>query len=125
MMTRILDMASKGEIRIDQAKRSYDVASDAEGQLMWYNPFYMKYAPDEEGNFNGQTGYGYISFEKFVDAVTALKEGRVSLDDLDRRGLPTSRNTIATTAILEAGRRSLDDGRGVEVVEEGEGWVLR
>jgi len=118
-------MAANGEIRIDQAKRGYDVAEDSEGQLMWYNPFYMKYAPDEEGNFNGQTGYGYISFEKFVDAVNALKEGSVTLEDLDRRGLPTLRNTIATTAILEAGRRSLDELRAIEIVEAGKGrWVL-
>ncbi|KAK0510222.1 hypothetical protein JMJ35_007616 [Cladonia borealis] len=118
-------MASNGEIRIDQAKRGYDVAEDSEGQLMWYNPFYMKYAPDEEGNFNGQTGYGYISFEKFVDAVTAFKEGKATLDELDRRGLPTLRNTIATTAILEAGRQSLDERRSVEITQEDEGWRLR
>ncbi len=91
---------------------------------MWYNPFYMKYAPDE-GNFNGQTGYGYISFEKFVDAVTALKEKKVTLEELDARGLPTLKNTIATTAILEAGRRILDEGRGVEIVKSAGGWGLR
>ena len=92
---------------------------------MWYNPFYMTYAPDEEGNFNGQTGYGYISVEKFVDAVMAFKEGKVTLDELDRRGLPTLKNTIATTAILEAGRMSLDERRSVEIVQEDEGWSLR
>nr|ANM86686.1 putative dehydrogenase [Cladonia uncialis subsp. uncialis]AUW30872.1 putative dehydrogenase [Cladonia uncialis subsp. uncialis] len=118
-------MASNGEIRIDQAKRGYDVAEDSQGQLMWYNPFYMKYAPDEEGNFNGQTGYGYISFEKFVDAVTVFKEGKATLDELDRRGLPTLKNTIATTAILEAGRKSLDERRSVEIMQEDEGWSLR
>ena len=85
----------------------------------------MKYAPDEEGNFGGQTGYGYISFEKFVDSVTALKEKRVTLDDLDRRGLPTIKNTIATTAILEGGRRSLDEARTVEIVEMDGVWELR
>ena len=111
-------MASMGEIRIDQAKRGYDVTADEQGQLMWYNPFYMKYAPDEEGNFNGQGGYGYISFEKFVDGATALNEGRVTLEDLDRRGLPTLANTVSTTAILEAGRRSLDEHRSVEILEE-------
>jgi len=51
-------MGSKGEIRADQAKRGYDVTDDNLGGLMWYNPFYMRYAPDEEGNFGGQTGYG-------------------------------------------------------------------
>jgi D-galacturonate reductase len=85
----------------------------------------MKYAPDEEGNFAGQSGYGYISFEKFVDAVTALKEGRVTLDELDKRPLPTLKNTIATGAILEAGRVSLDEKRPVEIVEENGKWSLK
>ena len=84
----------------------------------------MNYAPDEEGNFGGQNGYGYISFEKFVDAVADFKEGKVTLDELDKRGLPTLKNTVATTAILEAGRRSLDGGgRAVQIVE-GEGGRL-
>lgn len=117
-------LASNGEIRIDQAKRGYDVADDSAGQLMWYNPFYMRYAPDEEGNFAGQTGYGYISIEKFVDGCRAMNEGNVTLDELDGRGLPTLRNTVATTAILEAGRRSIDEGREVRIVVEGERWSL-
>ncbi|KAF2837918.1 D-galacturonic acid reductase [Patellaria atrata CBS 101060] len=117
-------MASKGEIRTNQAKRGYDVTDD-EGGLAWYNPFYMKYAPDEEGNFAGQSGYGYISFEKFVDAVTAVKEGRASLGDLDKRGLPTLRNTIATGAILHAGRVSLDEKRTVDIVEKDGRWSLK
>ncbi|KAI9810474.1 MAG: hypothetical protein M1827_006250 [Pycnora praestabilis] len=117
-------MASKGEIRADQAKRGYDVTEDSQG-LMWYNPFYMKYAPDEEGNFGGQTGYGYISFEKFVDAIAALKEGRVTMDDLDKRGLPTLKNTVATQAILHAGRISLDKNRSVMIEESGGAWSLK
>ncbi|RDW73441.1 putative NAD binding Rossmann fold oxidoreductase [Coleophoma cylindrospora] len=117
-------MGSKGEIRIDQAKRGYDVADDSVGQLMWYNPFYMRYAPDEEGNFAGQTGYGYVSFEKFVDGCRAVKAGTATLDDLDQRGLPTLKNTVATTAILEAGRRALDEGREVGIVEKDGVWEL-
>lgn len=85
----------------------------------------MKYAPDEEGNFGGQTGYGYISFEKFIDAVTALNEGRVTLDQLDARPLPTLQNTIATTAILHAGRVSLDEKRSVEIVSADGQWELK
>ena len=114
-------MASQGEIRIDQAKRGYNIASDtptSQGNLTWYNPFYMKYAPDEEGHFNGQGGYGYVSFEKFIDAVANLNEGKVTLDELDKRGLPTLANPAMTTAILQARRRSLDEGRGVDVVKE-------
>lgn len=85
----------------------------------------MRYAPDEEGNFSGQTGYGYISFEKFIDAVTAVNEGRVTLDQLDARPLPSLKNTIATTAILHAGRMSLDEKRPVEIVSEAGNWGLK
>jgi D-galacturonate reductase len=66
-----------------------------------------------------------VSFEKFVDAIQALKDGRATLDDLDKRGLPTLKNTIATGAILEAGRISLDEHRSVEIVEEGGIWSLK
>jgi D-galacturonate reductase len=85
----------------------------------------MKYAPDENGEFAGQSGYGYISFEKFVDGVTALKDGKTTLDQLDSKGLPTLKNTIATTAILEAGRKSLDDNRSIEIFQEDGVWKLR
>jgi len=119
-------MASKGEIRINQAKRGYDVTEDeGTGGLSWYNPFYMKYAPDESGNFAGQSGYGYVSFEKFVDAIADLKDGKVTLDELDTRPLPTLKNTIATGAILEAGRRSLDEQRSIEIVQQDGVWSLK
>jgi D-galacturonate reductase len=117
-------LAAGGEIRIDQAKRGYDVADDSAGQLMWYNPFYMRYAPDEDGNFNGQTGYGYVSMEKFVDGCRAVNAGTLKPSDLDAKGLPTLRNTIATTAILEAGRRSIDENREVGIVQEAGTWKL-
>ncbi|KAF5879164.1 putative d-galacturonic acid reductase protein [Botrytis fragariae] len=118
-------MASGGEIRIDQAKRGYDVADDKIGQLMWYNPFYMRYAPDEEGNFAGQTGYGYVSFEKFVDGCRLVnRDGVSAVKVLDDRGLPTLGNTVGTTAILEAGRRALDENREVEIKVENGVWSL-
>ncbi|KAI0016227.1 NAD(P)-binding protein [Xylariomycetidae sp. FL0641] len=117
-------MAAGGEVRINQAKRGYDIADDTAGQLQWLNPFYMKYAPDEEGNFNGQTGYGYISFEKFVDGCRAVNAGTLKPADLDTRGLPTLRNTVATTAILEAGRRSIDEDREVRIEIKDGVWNL-
>ncbi|KAK0720433.1 hypothetical protein B0H67DRAFT_486323 [Lasiosphaeris hirsuta] len=117
-------LARDGEIRIDQAKRGYDVADDSAGQLMWYNPFYMRYAPDEDGNFNGQTGYGYVSMEKFVDGCRAVNSGSLKPKDLDAKGLPTLRNTIATTAILEAGRRSIDENREIRIEQRDGVWKL-
>lgn len=117
-------LARNGEIRIDQAKRGYDVADDSVGQLQWFNPFYMRYAPDEDGNFNGQTGYGYISMEKFVDGCRAVNSGSLKPEDLDAKGLPTLANTIATTAILEAGRRSIDENREVRIERKDGKWSL-
>lgn len=60
-----------------------------------------------------------------MDAVTTLKEGKVTLEGLDERGLPTLVNTVITTAILEGGRRSLDEGgRGVKNLGKGKGqWT--
>jgi D-galacturonate reductase len=117
-------MAKDGEIRINQAKRGYDVSDDSLGHLAWYNPFYMRYAPDEDGNFSGQTGYGYISFEKFVDGCRQVNAGSLKPEDLDAKGLPTLKNTIATTAILEAGRRSIDEDRPIKIVIEDGIWNL-
>jgi D-galacturonate reductase len=117
-------MGSKGEVRVNQAKRGYELADDEAG-LSFTNPFYMYYHGDENGDFGGQHGYGYISFEKFVDACQALKDGKTTLDELDRRGLPTLKNTIATGAILEAGRISLDEKRPVEIAEKDGVWSLK
>jgi D-galacturonate reductase len=55
----------------------------------------------------------------------ALKDGRKTLADLDKMGLPTLKNTIATGAILEAGRRSLDEKRSIEIVEKDGQWTLQ
>lgn len=118
-------LGSSGEIRIDQGKRGYDVADDRAGQVVWHNPFYMLYAPDEQGNFGGQSGYGYVSLEKFVDSCMAVNQGVVSVAGLDQRGLPTLRNTIVTTAILQAGRLSIDQSREVEVIENDGAWSLK
>jgi len=115
-------MASGGEIRINQGKRGYEFTTD-EG-LIHLNPFYVQYAPDEEGNFNGNAGsYGYKSIEKFIEACRLVNDGRVSLEELDRRNLPTIANTIITTAILEAGRRSLDQKRSIEIVHDKSGSI--
>lgn len=107
-------VGSSGDIRVDQAKRGYEYSQDNSG-LSWLNPFYMKYTPDGEGYFSGQHGYGYLSIETFVDACLALQKGKASLDKLDKSGIPTLQNTLLTTAILHAGRLSLNEKRTVKI----------
>ncbi len=84
----------------------------------------MKYSPSESGHFDGQRGYGYISIEKFIDAARSVNAGETKASDYDKHGLPTIANTILTTAILHAGRISLDEKRPVSIKQNGNEWVL-
>ncbi|KAI0639318.1 NAD-P-binding protein [Trametes polyzona] len=116
-------MAEKGEINVDQAHRGYDIVHDETGKA-WYNPFYMKYSPSESGHFDGQRGYGYVSIEKFIDAARSVNAGLTQPGDYDKHGLPTIANTVLTTAILNAGRISLDEKRPVSIKRTDGQWVL-
>jgi D-galacturonate reductase len=53
----------------------------------------MKYSPAEDGSFDGQRGYGYLSFEKWIDAVAKVNKGEVKPEQYDQYGLPTIKNT--------------------------------
>ncbi len=105
---RFYYLGHKGEVQIDQAHRGYSLATDAGGYCS-PNPLFMKYTPDAQGYFSGQSGYGYRSIEAFIDAAEQVRSGAASPDDF-RGGLATVDDTVLVTAILEAGRRSLDSG---------------
>ncbi|CBQ67574.1 conserved hypothetical protein [Sporisorium reilianum SRZ2] len=113
-------VGAHGETRINQARRGYQFTKEdptqnvTGGACTDYNPFYMRYTPDAEGFFAGQHGYGYLSLENFVAACTRINRGERKASDYDAV-LPTIRDTVLTTAILEAGRRSLDGKRTVEI----------
>jgi D-galacturonate reductase len=105
---RFFYLGQKGEVQIDQAHRGYTLATDANG-FSSPNPLFMKYTPNAQGYFAGQSAYGYRSIEAFVDAVTQVRENEAAFDAFSSR-LATVDDTISVTAILEAGRRSLDNG---------------
>lgn len=84
----------------------------------------MKYSPSESGHFDGQHGYGYLSIEKFIDAARNVNAGLSQPAEYDAHGLPTIANTVLTTAILNAGRISLDEKRPVGIKKIGEEWIL-
>ncbi len=69
----------------------------------------MKYTPDADGFFAGQTGYGYRSIEDFVEAAIAIRAGNANPASF-RGKLATVQDTALVTAILEGGRESLDSG---------------
>ncbi|KIJ45166.1 hypothetical protein M422DRAFT_207421 [Sphaerobolus stellatus SS14] len=116
-------MAEKGELTLDQAHRGYEMVTDGQGKS-YFNPFYMKYSSSESGHFDGQRGYGYVSIEKFVDAARSVNAGKTQPADYDKHGLPTIENTVLTTAILHAGRISLDEKRAVYIKQENGKWIL-
>ena len=101
-------MGHAGEIQVDQAHRGYRMATDADGYSS-PNPLFMKYLPSEDGEFVGHTGYGYLSIEAFILAADSVNQGETNIEDWDAK-LATARQTLSVTAILEAGRRSLDAG---------------
>jgi len=63
--------------------------------------------PDFPPFLSVQLGYGYRSFEAFVAAVQQINAGTAKPRDFDA-SLATVHTTQQGTAILEAGRRSLD-----------------
>lgn len=89
------------------------MASDGAGYRS-VNPLFMKYTPSD-GKFAGQQGYGYRSFEAFVDAVNHIRNGEATVDEF-HASLATLEHTYRTTAILEAGRLSLDQQRSVKIL---------
>jgi D-galacturonate reductase len=108
---RFFYMGHLGEVQIDQAHRGYTLSTDATG-FGSVNPLFMKYTPDADGYFAGQAGYGYRSIEAFIDAVLAIEQQRAKPNDFHGR-LATIQDVPLVTAILEAGRRSLDAGGAV------------
>jgi D-galacturonate reductase len=107
---RFFYMGHEGEINIDQAHRGYTIATDENG-FKSSNPLFMKYTP-RDGKFAGQESYGYKSIFTFIDSSIKINEDNNYLDECNRV-LPTIQNTLETTAILEAGRISLDEKRKV------------
>ncbi len=101
-------LGQSGEINIDQAHRGYTLSRDGDG-FKSLNPLFMKYTPDSKGFFCGQSGYGYRSIEAFIDAVRSINSGMNIPSDYEDN-LATISTTIQTTAILDAGRRSLNAG---------------
>eukprot|EP00882_Tetradesmus_deserticola_P003525 GHRQ01003730.1.p1 GENE.GHRQ01003730.1~~GHRQ01003730.1.p1 ORF type:complete len:435 (+),score=181.80 GHRQ01003730.1:307-1611(+) len=115
-------MGQQGELHADQAHRGYNTATDESGYAA-LNPLYMRYTPDANGFFAGQSGYGYISIAAFIEAAAALNSGARSISYYEQEGvLALASKTLAVTAILQAGRLSLDNaGAAVDILYDDDG----
>jgi D-galacturonate reductase len=116
---RFFYMGTKGEVNVDQAHRGCTVSQD-DKPFASVNPLFMKYTPTN-GYFSGQNGYGVRSFENFMDACQAINNGDKSPNDFNDGSIATVHTTFQGTAILEAGRMSLDaDGQPMDLIYEHE-----
>lgn len=115
---RFFYMASHGEITVDQAHRGCTVATDDSG-FASINPLFMKYTPSQ-GKFSGQGSYGVMSLELFVDASQTVRDKIRTANEYNDGSLATVHTTLQGTAILEAGRKSLDhDSQPMDILYEG------
>jgi len=115
---RFFYMGSKGEINCDQGHRGCTVGEDGK-PFASVNPLFMKYTPTN-GYFSGQQSYGVRSFEVFIDACKSCNTGGKVPSDFDDGSIATVHTTFQGTAILEAGRMSLDrDGQPMDLLYEG------
>lgn len=84
-----------------------------------------RYTPDARGRFAGQSGYGFQSIARFVEAAAQVTAGLLTPDDVREEGalaLLDAPGSAAVTAILQAGRLSLDHGgRGVAIRYDDDG----
>lgn len=111
---RFFYQGHRGEVTVDQAHRGYSVADDHQG-FQSPNPLFMKYLPDAQGNFSGQQCYGYRSISDFIDAAVSVEKGETHASDWNLK-LATIHDTFLVTAILQAGRMSLDnDSAGITI----------
>merc|ERR1712137_1426200 len=81
---RFFMMTATGEIMVDQAHRGFTVSTDG-------------------------SGYGVRSLTNFIDSCISVNVGNKTADDV-RPDNASVHDTMIGTAILEAGRRSLDAG---------------
>jgi D-galacturonate reductase len=83
----------------------------------------FRYTPDANGFFAGQTGYGYISIASFIEAAAGINSGSKSISYYEQEGqLALASKTLAVTAILQAGRLSLDNkGAAVDILYDDHG----
>ncbi|RKP03185.1 hypothetical protein CXG81DRAFT_29349 [Caulochytrium protostelioides] len=125
-------MGAGGEVHVDQAHRGFTMTDAALG-FRHVNPLYLRTTPNEHGEYVGQHTYGHMSIEKFVEAAHSVNashdgpHGSMRAEHVAARCAAIQRydGTLATvaatevvTAILEAGRRSLDNGSCVVMLDQ-------
>ncbi|MDD5269593.1 MAG: Gfo/Idh/MocA family oxidoreductase [Candidatus Omnitrophica bacterium] len=109
---KIKVIGTKGRFESDQKKRGITVVTDEKG-IDEPNPYFCS-AFGSAGSLNYR-GYGIESIRQFLEDAKNVGEGRQTFEELEGKR-PTFRQSVVSTAVLEAVNRSLKQaGRWVKV----------
>ena len=108
-------LCENGHIDSDQRYRGFRKILSGKGYEV-PNPYYFNLSQDNFGKVNFSTKYGFISIKTFINAAIQILDGEKSLTELDLT-LPTLKESLKVTAILEAADHSLAaNSKVVEII---------
>ena len=103
-------VGTKGRYESDQKNRGVEVISDEEG-IRDPNPYFCDLYPVPGPTERVFRGYGIDSVTTFLSDIREINAGRMSPRELEGRR-PTFRDSLVSTAVVEAARISLDGDGG-------------
>jgi predicted dehydrogenase len=104
-----------GRIESDQKNRGLELVHRDLG-IQTVNPYFSEFLPDENGAVRFG-GYGHRSIALFLRDVAELEEGRITVESLERTR-PTIRQSLASTAVVDAVNRSLADRYSWKTIDD-------
>ena len=108
-------IGTRGRIECDQKNRGLELVHRDLG-IRAVNPYFSEVLPDENGapRFGG---YGHRSISLFLKDVADIDGGRVTADSLERIR-PTLRQSLPSTAVVDAVNRSLADRNDWKTIDD-------
>jgi predicted dehydrogenase len=100
---KIKVVGTKGRFESDQKQRGLMIVTD-DGGVQQPNPYFC--APYGKKGAISYAGYGIDSIHQFLDDVSSIEKGELSIKDLEGKR-PTFRASLVPTAVLEAVNKSL------------------
>ena len=113
---KIKFIGSKGRYEADQKERGIRVNTNEDG-IEHINPDFCRPFGTGDGNIKWE-GYGIQSVKTFLSDVLALEMKQHSLQDLEMIR-PSFKESLVSTAVIEAAHHSLQNGSEWENIELG------
>lgn len=107
-------IGTKGHVESDQRFRGYASTLAGQGQQI-INPYFFHLHPAVDGNLDLHSQYGFKSIKTFIQSAIEAENGR-TLASFEN-GLPTVKDSLKVTAILEAADQSLNNGSKIVSVK--------